>query len=94
MHVLVLLRELPGGDAASVDHEPVVDDLINRDLLVLGGNFSTPPFPGVFAGYLLRCDGPGTADEIVAEDPYVTSGACEAVVTEWDLVGIDSDLVP
>jgi hypothetical protein len=94
MHVLVLLRELPGADAAAVDHEPFVDDLINRDLVVLGGGFSTPPFPGVFAGYLLSCDSLDTAGEIIAEDPYVTSGACEAVVTEWDLVGLDGDLIP
>jgi hypothetical protein len=92
MHVLVLLRELSGGgDAADVDHAPFIDDLIERDLVVLGGAFVAPPLPGVFAGYLLRCSDVTTAEEILADDPLLTSGACEAIVTEWDLVGLDPD---
>jgi hypothetical protein len=94
MHVLVLLRELPGGgDAAAVDHEPFVDDLIERDLVVLGGGFGAPPFPGVFAAYLLHCDDLAAADVIVADDPYLTGGSCEAILTEWDLVGMDPEVI-
>jgi hypothetical protein len=42
---------------------------------------------------VLRCGNLDEARAVVAEDPLVRSGALEATVAPWDLVGLDLRLV-
>jgi uncharacterized protein YciI len=90
MYVLVLLTERPDAVGPVPDHEPFIDLLIERELVMLGG-----PAEGgeAAAAYVLRCDSLAEAHEVVAADPLVRSGAMTASVSRWDLVGIDPRLI-
>ncbi|MGY1836263.1 YciI family protein [Blastococcus sp. SYSU DS0510] len=87
-YFLVLLTAAPGGEAPLPDHEAFVDSLVDRQLVLLGG-----PLGEGDAAYVLRCASLDEARDVVAADPLVTSGACTAAVTPWDLVGVDLRLV-
>jgi uncharacterized protein YciI len=88
-YFLVLMRDVAPGSSAEVDHEPFVDALVARNLILLGGDFVDAPSTGVTSAYVLRCADLAAAESTVAGDPLVTTGACEPVVAEWDLVGIN-----
>jgi uncharacterized protein YciI len=88
VYFLVLLTDRADAPAQPPDHEPFVDSLVERGLVLLGG----PLEPGG-AAYVLRCGSLAEARAVVAEDPLVTSGAVTATVAPWDLVGIDPRLV-
>jgi uncharacterized protein YciI len=88
MYFLVLLQDLHPDHA--VDHEPFIDSLIARNVILLGGGFDDPPRPGIGAAYVLRHDSLAEAEATVATDPLVRSGAVIATVTAWDLVGINA----
>ena len=90
MYALVLLRHASG--AAAPEHEPFIDSLIERKLVLLGGAVA-PPAGDIAAAYVLRCSGLEEAEAIVARDPLVTSGAMSAECVEWRLVEIDAELV-
>jgi uncharacterized protein YciI len=88
MYFLVLLRDA-APEPPEVDHEPFIDWLDERNLVLLGGPFEPEPSPGISAAYVLRCASREEAEGIVALDPLVSSGACKPTVVEWQLVGIN-----
>jgi hypothetical protein len=56
VYFLVLLQELsPAAD--EVDHEPFIDSLDRRNLVLPGGPFDEPPIPDVTVAHVLRCQG-------------------------------------
>jgi hypothetical protein len=85
VYFLVLLTERPGQAEALPEHEPFIDSLIARELVLLGGSFEGAPS----VGYVLRCASLADARAVVATDPLVSSGAFDASVAVWDLVAID-----
>lgn|SRR5690625_2505903 len=87
MYFLVLLRESTVA-AEEEDHEPFIDSLVARNLILLGGSFDEP-IDGAVTAYILRCDDEGQAHAIVAEDPLVLAGIAEPLITRWDLLGIN-----
>jgi uncharacterized protein YciI len=89
VYFLVLLRPAASWDGDIPDHDPFTDSLVERNLILLGGPFSGEPVAGVRAAYVLRCADLDEARAIVAGDPLVASGADEASVMAWDLVGIN-----
>jgi uncharacterized protein YciI len=91
VYFLVLLQE--SGSADDVAHEPFIDSLVERNLVLLGGDFDEEAFPGVTAAYVLRCGDLAEAEAVVATDPLVASGACEATVVGWDLVGVNLNAI-
>jgi hypothetical protein len=88
VYFLVLLTELPHGGAPP-EHEPFIDALIERELILLGGPLEGTPS----VGYVLRCASLDEARSVVATDPLVSSGACTAAIAAWKLVGIDPRLI-
>lgn len=88
MYALVLLQET-GAAVEEPDHEPFIDDLIERNMVLLGGPFDAAIVPGALAAYVLRCADRAEVDAVVATDPLVTSGAYLPAVVSWDLVGIN-----
>lgn len=94
-YFLVVLKAGPASDEErhhADAHVGFIDSLIERRLVFLGGDFSTP-VETIGAAYLLRCDSIEEAQAIAAEDPYSTHGVCETETVEWHLVGIDPDLI-
>jgi uncharacterized protein YciI len=94
-YFLVVLKAGP-----AVDEEPrhagahvgFIDSLIERRLVFLGGDFSTA-VDGMSAAYLLRCNSIEEAQAVAAEDPYSIHGVYETETVEWQLVGIDPELI-
>jgi len=86
-YFLVLLQKTAGA-ADPPEHEPFVDSLVARNLVLLGGDL-LPPAHGTEAAYVLFCGSLDEARGIVAEDPLVSSGAMRAEVVEWELVGVN-----
>jgi uncharacterized protein YciI len=84
----------------SVDEEPkhadahvaFIDSLIKRRLTFLGGDFSEP-VDGIAAAYLLRCGSIEEAEAVAAEDPYAINDVDETETVEWQLVGIEPELI-
>jgi uncharacterized protein YciI len=84
----------------SVDEEPkhadahvaFIDSLIERRLVFLGGDFSEP-VDGIAAAYLLRCGSIEEAEAVAAEDPYAIHDVYETETVEWQLVGIEPELI-
>lgn len=93
MYFLVLLTEVPDGPADVPEHEPFIDSLISRQAVLLGGAFEGELASGVSAGYLLRCADLAEAQQIVASDPLITSGAYLPMIARWELVGIDAEAI-
>jgi uncharacterized protein YciI len=91
VYFLVLLQDLRTD--RTVDHEPFIDSLIERNLILLGGPFVDEPEAGVESAYVLRCETRAEAEAIVATDPLVSSGAVTATVSTWDLVGINTGAI-
>jgi hypothetical protein len=90
VYVLVLLHDPSGGPSADAPpHEPFIDSLIARNVILLGGTFRPPLVPGVTAAYLLNCGTLTQAHEIVSGDPLIMAGAATATICPWDLVGIN-----
>jgi uncharacterized protein YciI len=87
--LLVLLTERPDAAGPVPEHEPFIDSLIQRRLVLLGGPIDGTPS----VGYILRCASLDDASAVVATDPLVSSGAFNAAVAEWDLVGIDPRVI-
>jgi hypothetical protein len=90
MYVLVLLSGQSGFVGPEPEHEPFIDSLIDRQLVLLGGPIGDGD---TVAGYVLRCDSLDDARAVVATDPLVASGACAATLARWDLAGIDRRLI-
>lgn len=93
MYFLVLLRDAPDAPTDVPDHEPFIDLLISRHAVLLGGPFEPEPVAGTSAGYVLRCSDLAEAEQIVAGDPLVSSGAYLPSIVAWDLVGIDPEAI-
>jgi uncharacterized protein YciI len=93
MYFLVLLQLSPDAPADVPEHEPFIDCLIERHVVLLGGGFDPEPADSVIGGYLLHVEDRAAAEAIVATDPYLTSGACTATITHWDLVAIDKEAI-
>jgi hypothetical protein len=94
-YVLVTLRpkgEVGQRDTDQAAHERFIDSLIERHLVLLGGDFARP-VGGIDAAYLLRCAGLGEARALASEDPLVRGGVFEAEAVEWYLVGIDPEAI-
>ncbi|MGH3084330.1 MAG: YciI family protein [Gaiellaceae bacterium] len=94
-YFLVVLKAVPASDeeAQHADaHVAFIDSLIERRLVFLGGDFSEP-VDGITAAYLLRCGSIEEAEAIAADDPYAIHDVCEAEAVEWQLVGIDPQLI-
>jgi hypothetical protein len=90
MYFLVMLRALAEGQDVHIDHEPFIDLLIARNVILLGGRFATPLHSDVSVAYLLRCDSRRAAEDIVDSDPLVERGLAAPTITEWDLVAINT----
>lgn len=73
-------------------HVAFIDSLIERRLVFLGGDFSEA-VDGIAAAYLLRCGSIEEAEAIAAEDPYAIHGVYATETVEWQLVGIDPELI-
>jgi uncharacterized protein YciI len=90
-YFLVFLQPVAGAKEGP-EHEPYVDWLVARNLVLLGGDFE-PAVGAADAAYVLRCDTLDEARRIAAEDPLVASGSATAEVVEWQLVGINPDAI-
>jgi hypothetical protein len=90
-YFVVLLQPVAGGPDPP-EHDPFVDSLLARNLVLLGGPLALAP-AGADAAYVLRCGSLSEAREIVADDPLVTSGSRRAEVVEWELVGINPEAI-
>jgi hypothetical protein len=86
-YYLVLLQPVAGA-GPSPDHEPFIDWLLARNLVLVGGELDPPPFE-VEAAYVLSCGSFDEAQDLVARDPLVSSGCMLADVVEWRLVGLN-----
>ena len=71
------------------DHEPFIDGLIAGNVVLMGGHFEDPPWPGVRAAYVLRCATLDEARAIAEHDPIVVAGHVIASVHAWELVAIN-----
>jgi uncharacterized protein YciI len=94
-YFLVVLKAAPAVDKEprhAAAHVEFIDSLIDRQLVFLGGDFSKP-VDGIAAAYLLSCDSIAEARAIAAEDPYSVSCVYETETVEWQLVGIDPELI-
>jgi uncharacterized protein YciI len=91
VYFLVLLQDLRLD--RTVEHEPFIDSLIERNLILLGGPFVDEPEAGVESGYILRCESRAEAEAIVATDPLVAGGAVTATISPWDLIGINTGAI-
>jgi uncharacterized protein YciI len=94
-YFLVVLKAGPAADEEpryADAHVAFIDSLIERRLVFLGGDFSEPA-DGISAAYLLRCGSIDEAKAIAAEDPYAIHDVCETETVEWQLVGIDPELI-
>jgi uncharacterized protein YciI len=89
VYFLVLLTEEPEAIGPPPEHEPFIDALIERELVLLGG----PLGSGGAAAYVLRCGSLADARAVVAEDPLVRSGAMTATISGWELLGVDVRLI-
>jgi uncharacterized protein YciI len=90
-YVLIALRpgrEFDEARAYGEEHEPFIDSLIERSVVLLGGDFASP-LGNVHAAYLLRCNDVDEGRAIAQSDPLVRGGVFEAEAVEWQLVGID-----
>ena len=76
--------EVPQGD-----HERFIEELIARNLILLGGGFGEPA-GDVVGAYVLATDSRGEALELAGKDPLVIAGARNCSVVEWELVGINT----
>ena len=88
-----MLRDAPGRTGDEPDHEPFIDSLVDRNVILLGGPFDGEPVAGISAAYVLRCRDIDEARAVVATDPLVAARAVVATVTRWDLVGINLDAI-
>ena len=94
-YVLVTLRA--GGSAGSeqehaVAHERFIGSLIQRNLVLLGGDFADPS-GDMRAAYLLRCDDVAEAERITSEDPFVAHDVLRPEFVAWKLVGINPEAI-
>ncbi len=71
------------------EHERFIEELIARNLILLGGGFAEPA-QGVVGAYVLATDSREEALELARQDPLVLSGARGCTVVEWELVGINT----
>jgi hypothetical protein len=76
----------------SPDHEPFVDSLVERNLVLLGGELE-PPLLDADGAYVLTCGSLEEARRLAADDPLVSSGSARAGVVAWQLVGINPDAI-
>jgi YCII-related domain len=90
-YFLVVLQPVAGA-VEPPDHEPFVDSLVARNLVLLGGVLE-PPLGGADGAYVLSCASIDEARRLAAEDPLVSSGSTRADVVEWQLVGINPEAV-
>jgi uncharacterized protein YciI len=90
-YFLVLLQPVAGA-AEPPEHEPYVDSLVSRNVVLLGGDLE-PRVAGADGAYVLHCSTLADARRIAGEDPLVTSGSSRAEVVEWQLVGINPDAI-
>jgi uncharacterized protein YciI len=73
-------------------HEAFVTSLIERNLVLLGGDF-VPPVANLDAAYVLHCESIERALEIAAEDPIFSAGVYEPQAARWELIGINLDAI-
>jgi uncharacterized protein YciI len=90
-YFLVLLHPV-AGSTDPPDHEPFVDSLLARNLVLLGGDL-VPAAGGAEAAYVLSCSSLEEARALVAEDPLVTSSSMRPEVVEWELVGVNPQAI-
>jgi hypothetical protein len=90
-YYLVLLQPVAGAGPPP-DHEPFVDWLLARNLVLLGGDLEPAPL-GVEAAYVLSCGSSDEARDLVSRDPLVASGCMRVDVVEWQLVGVNPDAI-
>ena len=90
MYFLVLLAASPDATGTPPEHEPFIDALIQRKLVLLGGPLDSE---ATVAAYVLRCDSLADARDVVADDPLVSSGTVTATVLPWELVGVDLQMI-
>jgi uncharacterized protein YciI len=93
VYALVLLTDHPQPGEWAAQHDSFVDSLVERRLVLLGGPLTEAGSGGPHAAYVLRCASLADAQEVVATDPLVSSGAATAAVLPWDLVGIDPRII-
>ncbi len=72
------------------EHERFIEELIARNLILLGGDFGEPADDGVVGAYVLATDSRAEALELAHQDPLVLAGARACSVVEWQLVGINT----
>jgi uncharacterized protein YciI len=95
VYVAVFFRPGPGfadREEHAAAHTAFVTSLIERNLVLLGGDF-VPPISDMRAAYVLRCRSVTQALEIASEDPIFSTGVYEPEAVEWDLVGINLDAI-
>jgi hypothetical protein len=71
------------------DHERFIEELIARNLILLGGGFGEPA-DAVVGAYVLSTDTREEALALARQDPLVLAGARGCDVVEWQLVGINT----
>jgi hypothetical protein len=90
-YFLVLIHPVAGAGEPA-DHEPHVDSLVARKLVLLGGDLE-PRAHGADAADVLHCGTAAEARRLAAEDPLFSSGYATAEVVEWKLVGVNPDAI-
>jgi uncharacterized protein YciI len=94
-YFLVVLKAGPASDEEPKHADArvaFIDSLIERRSVFLGGDFAEP-VDGIAAAYLLRCDSIEEAEAIATEDPYAIHHVYATETVEWQLVGIDPELI-
>jgi uncharacterized protein YciI len=90
-YFLVLLRPGPtAADAESdwAEHVAFIDLMIERNVVLLGGEFGSP-VGGAVAAYLLHTTTRSEAESWARRDPVVRDGRMNPEIIEWRLVGIN-----
>jgi uncharacterized protein YciI len=95
MYVFVLLQPGENEDPERLlgpAHVEFIDSLIERNAVLLGGDFSGL-VENAHAAYLLRCGDLDEAERIVAADPFVINDLARPKLVEWQLVAVNPDAV-
>jgi hypothetical protein len=79
---------LSGAEPAGEAHEPFIDDLIERNAVLMGGGFGAP-VAGVFGAYVLATETYDEAARLAVSDPLVREADVACQVIEWRLVAIN-----
>jgi uncharacterized protein YciI len=95
LYVLVILRGGRNADDDEIyaaEHRRFISSLIKHNLILLGGAFGDV-VGDAHAAYVLRCGSVEEARAIAAEDPFAKHDVVRPDCVEWQLVGINPNVI-